>query len=109
MVTDYCVVLITTPDEELARRIGDLLIARQLGACVQAMPIDSTYRWSSEIHHEDEVLLLVKTRTALLDELIEHVREAHIYDAPEIIALPIIGGSADYLNWVDDQTRPVYR
>ena len=53
--------------------------------------------------------MLVKTRTALLDHLVEQVRNMHVYDAPEIVALPIIGGSADYLNWVDTETRPVYR
>ncbi|NLH70787.1 MAG: divalent-cation tolerance protein CutA, partial [Brooklawnia sp.] len=60
-------------------------------------------------HHVSEVLMMVKTRTALLDQLVEQVREMHVYDAPEIVALPIIGGSADYLNWVDAETRPVYR
>lgn len=109
MSSEFCVVLITTGDEQLAKRIADRLIELRLGACVQMTTIESTYRWSSEVHHEPEVLMLVKTRTALLDELIEQVREVHIYDAPEIIALPIIGGSADYLNWVDDQTRPIYR
>lgn len=107
--TDYCVVLITTPEEGLAERISDLLIEQNLGACVQTTPISSVYRWSSEVHHENEILMLVKTRTALIDELVEQVREMHVYDAPEIIALPLIGGSPDYLNWVDAQTRPVYR
>lgn len=105
----YCVVMITTPDKSLASRIGDMLISKHLGACVQVSEIDSTYRWSSEVHHEREMLMLVKTRTALLNELIDQVREMHVYDAPEIVALPIIGGSADYLNWMDAQTRPAYR
>ncbi len=109
MNTDYCVVLITTPDEGLAHRIADLLVTENLAACVQTAPIDSIYRWSSEIHRHPEVLLLVKTRTAVLPELIAAVRELHVYDAPEIVALPIVGGAADYLNWVDDQTRPVHR
>lgn len=107
--TDCCVVMITTPDRGLANRIADMLIAKRLGACVQVTEVDSTYRWSSEVHHDPEVLMLVKTRTALLPELVEQVREMHVYDAPEIVALPIIGGSPDYLNWVDAETRPVYR
>ena len=107
--SDCCVVLITTPDEALATRIADMLIEKRLGACVQVTRVGSTYRWSSEVHHEAEVLMLVKTRTALLDHLVEQVRDMHVYDAPEIVALPIIGGSADYLNWVDTETRPVYR
>ena len=107
--TECCVVMITTPDEALAARIADMLIAKRLGACVQVTRVDSTYRWSSEVHHEEEVLMLVKTRTALLAEIAEQVREVHVYGAPEIVALPIIGGSSDYLNWVDAETRPVYR
>lgn len=109
MTTPFCVVMITTPDRGLASRIADLLIAKRLGACVQVTTVDSTYRWSSEVHHEEEVLMLVKTRTELLDELSAQVREMHVYDAPEIVALPIIGGSADYLHWVDKETRPIYR
>ena len=107
--SDCCVVLITTPDEALATRIADMLIEKRLGACVQVTRVGSTYRWSSEVHHEQELLILVKTRTALLDEIAEQVREMHVYDAPEIVALPIIGGAADYLHWVDSETRPIYR
>lgn len=107
--TDLCVVMITTPDQALAARIADMLIERRLGACVQVTDIRSTYRWSSEVHHEDEVLMLVKTRTALIDQLVSQVRDMHVYDAPEIVALPIIGGSPDYLHWMDAETRPVYR
>lgn len=109
MTTDFCLVLITTPDQALATRIADALIDNFLAACVQTTDINSTYRWSSEVHRGDEVLLLVKTRTAVLDELITMVRDLHVYDAPEIVALPIIGGSSDYLHWVDAQTRPAYR
>lgn len=106
---EFCVVMITTPDEGLATRIADMLIDKNLAACVQRTNVDSTYRWSSEVHHESEVLMFIKTRTALLDELVSQVREMHVYDAPEIVAMPIIGGSPDYLHWVDAQTRPVYR
>lgn len=106
---EFCLVMITTPDEALAERISNQLIELNLAACVQTTGVQSRYRWSSEVHDHPEVLLLVKTRTELLDELIEQVREVHVYDAPEIVALPIIGGSADYLNWVDKQTRPSYR
>ncbi len=106
---EFCVVMITTPDQGLAKRIADMLIDQNLAACVQRTSIDSTYRWSSEVHHDSEILMLIKTRTALLDQIIEQVREMHVYDAPEIVAMPIIGGSPDYLHWMGAQTRPVYR
>lgn len=106
---EFCVVMITTPDEGLANRIADMLIDKNLAACVQRTTVGSTYRWSSEVHHDVEVLMWIKTRTALLDELVAQVREMHVYDAPEIVAMPVIGGSPDYLHWVDKETRPVYR
>lgn len=109
MTTEYCLVMITTPSEGLASHIADALVDRYLAACVQTTHISSTYRWSSEVHHEGELLLLVKTRTELLDQIIEAVRDLHVYDAPEIIALPIIGGSADYLHWVGAETHRPHR
>lgn len=109
MEANYCLVMITTPDEALASKIGTSLVSDGLAACAQTTTINSTYRWSSELHSHPEILVLLKTRTALLDSLIERVRDLHSYDAPEIVALPIIGGSADYLNWIDAQTRPAWR
>ena len=105
----HVVVLTTAFSETEAKTLANQIVEERLGACVQVTRVGSTYRWSSEVHHVSEVLMLVKTRTALLDHLVEQVRDMHVYDAPEIVALPIIGGSADYLNWVDTETRPVYR
>jgi periplasmic divalent cation tolerance protein len=60
--------------------------------------------WQGKIDYTDEALLIVKTKSPLLEELIELVKRNHSYDVPEIIALPIIGGNRDYLQWLDDET-----
>ncbi|MDD5433809.1 MAG: divalent cation tolerance protein CutA, partial [Nitrospira sp.] len=60
--------------------------------------------WEGKTDHASEVLLIVKSKRALLEKIIEHVKEIHSYTVPEIIALPLIGGSDDYLQWIEDNT-----
>lgn len=100
-------VMITTPSIEVASRIADALLAAELVACVNILPaIQSHYCWQGEIHHDDEVLMMAKTRRALFgQDFINTVRRHHPYDVPEMIALPILDGSPDYLGWIDEVTR----
>jgi periplasmic divalent cation tolerance protein len=76
-------------------------------ACVNVMtPVTSLYTWEGEINRDEEMLLIVKSRADLFEEdLIPAVKAVHPYDVPEIIALPIIMGSEDYLGWIKDVTR----
>ena len=67
--------------------------------------ITSFFWWSGKIHESDEVLLLVKTKKKVLRKLIKRMKESHQYENPEVIALPIIGGSKDYTKWIEDETR----
>ena len=100
--TDRIVVLITTASEEEAHKIAKLLLKEKKAACVNIVPrVDSLFHWKGEIDSAHESLLLVKTRASLLPEVISLVKQAHSYDVPEIIALPIIGGSEEYLTWLD--------
>lgn len=95
------VVMITAGDRTEAEHIAELLIERRLAACVQILPeMVSIYRWQDAVERSSEHLLLVKTTLARFDELEGEVRAAHSYDTPEIIALPIIDGSRDYLAWL---------
>jgi periplasmic divalent cation tolerance protein len=87
-----------------ADRIADALVERRLAACVQQVPIRSTYRWEGEVQHDDEILLLVKTRADRFDGVASVVRELHSYDLPAITAVPIVHGSTDYLAWIDAET-----
>ena len=95
-------VMITTPTREVGRQIADVLLAGQLAACVNIVsPITSLYIWGGEVHNDEESLLIVKTREDLFtDGLIPAVRANHPYEVPEIIAIPIILGLGDYLDWI---------
>jgi periplasmic divalent cation tolerance protein len=100
--TNSVVVLITAGSEEEAHKIAKLLINEKKAACVNIMPkIDSLFRWEGKLDSACESLLLVKTRALLLSEIISLVKEVHGYEVSEIIALPIIGGSKEYLKWLD--------
>ena len=99
-------VLSTAPDQETARKIADALLSRRLAACVNILPgLVSLYRWEGEVQKDQEVQLLIKTRTSLLkDDLIPLIKELHPYQVPELISLPIVGGSEDYLDWIREET-----
>lgn len=104
--TEYCVVLVTTDGQVEGKRIADRLLETRLAACVNVVPhVSSWFWWQGKIDAGDESLLVIKTRRALLEELAKVVREAHSYDVPEIIALPIVWGSQSYLDWMGEQVR----
>ena len=102
-------VLVTAPDLDTGERIARGLLEGQLAAYVNISPgLVSLYRWEGEIQRDPEVLLLIKTRRELLtDQLIPAVQELHPYQLPEIIALPIIGGERNYLDWILQETRGI--
>lgn len=101
------VVLMTAANGEEAVRLADLLIGAHLAACVQILPqMESVYRWQGKIERQPEILLLVKTTRSKFDELEREVRALHSYDTPEIIALPIVAGSAPYLEWLRASLKP---
>ncbi len=97
----YLVVLVTVSDGEQARRIANELLDRRKAACVNIVPsVSSLFWWRGELNSAQENLLIIKTKASLLDEIITLVCQAHSYDVPEIIALPIVGGNQDYLQWL---------
>jgi periplasmic divalent cation tolerance protein len=104
MDDSHIVVLITAPSMEVAKETSASLLESRLAACVNIVPqVLSIYKWEGEIHEDTEVLLIVKTRREVFaDQLISAVKSTHPYDVPEIIALPIIAGAKDYLNWIDE-------
>ena len=103
----FIIVLITTPSREVAEKIANILLEKKLAACVNLMaPIFSLYTWEGEVNRDDEVLLIVKSKSDLFQsDLVAVVQDVHPYDVPEIIALPILMGSTNYLAWIDEVTK----
>ncbi len=105
-LSQYVVIFVTASSDEEAQRIGRALIEEKLVACSNiASSIRSFYWWKGEICDETEVLLIAKSTQDQLEEIIKKVKELHSYEVPEIIALPILGGSKDYLNWIEEETK----
>lgn len=104
-MTEFVVVLITASKEEEAAEIARDLVNSGLAACVNIIKnVRSIYRWHGKTEDEAEVLMAVKTRRELFGELEKKVRELHSYQVPEIIALPVVEGSGDYLRWLKEET-----
>lgn len=101
MSDDAIVVFMTAANGEEATRLAEMLVGAHLAACVQILPeIESVYRWQGKIERSSEVLLLAKTTRGKFDDLEREVRALHSYDTPEIVAVPIVTGSASYLEWL---------
>ena len=103
-MADHVQVLTTVDSEEAAERLAHGMVDARLAACVQVVgPVSSVYRWQGAVQAEQEWQCLAKTTAGRLDALVEHLKAHHPYDLPEIVATPIVGGSADYLRWVSEQ------
>jgi periplasmic divalent cation tolerance protein len=101
---NYIVVFITTNDTQEAEKIAQLLLKRRQAACVNIVPqVDSRFWWQDKLHSASESLLIVKSKASLLKDIEKSVKKAHSNDVPEIIAMPVIGGSRDYLEWLDSE------
>jgi periplasmic divalent cation tolerance protein len=106
-MSDYIQIVTTVERREDADRIVLALVEARLAACVQvAGPITSTYRWRGKIETAQEWQCWAKTRRGLYNEVEQAIRRIHPYEVPEILALPILAGSADYLAWLEAELRP---
>jgi len=100
VLSDCIVLMCAAGTRDEAAAIATALVEARLAACVQLMPIESVYRWQGAIERADEVMLHAKTTAACLAEAEALIRAHHSYALPEIVAVPIVGGSADYLDWL---------
>jgi periplasmic divalent cation tolerance protein len=101
------VVYVTAPSMEVAKMLSRLLLVEQVAACVNISPkVVSMYKWDGKVEEEEEVLVMIKTRTSLVGRLTWLVKGAHPYDVPEVIAMPLdmVRGNVDYLQWVTGST-----
>lgn len=105
-MADYIMITTTTDSREEAERLAALMVDERLCACAQVEgPINSFYRWQGKVENDVEWRCLFKTKTSLFPEFESILKENHSYDVPQLVAVTITNGSADYLEWLDNETR----
>ena len=98
-------VYITAKNKKEARKIGQALVKARLAAGVNIIDkISSIYRWKGRIRNKTEAILIAKTKKSLVKKLIEKVKALHSYACPCIVAIPIIDGNLNFLDWVQKET-----
>ena len=103
----HVAVCVTAPSAAEAEAIGRALVEARLAASVNIVPqVSSLYRWEGALREAGEAMLWAKTRADLVAPLTARVKALHSYACPCVIALPITGGNADYLAWIDAETLP---
>ena len=104
--TDKIVILVTSDNKEEAGKIADMLVSHRIAACVNIVPeVNSTFWWQGQTDTARELLLIIKSKASLLSQITELIKEVHSYEVPEVIALPIVGGNDDYLDWIDNEVQ----
>ena len=107
MRPDCCVIMVAAKDAEEGNALANQLVKQGLAACVQQLPIRSTYRWDGEVVNDSEILLLIKTTQARYDDVERVVSETHSYDVPEILRVDLAGGSGPYVAWLRESVVPL--
>jgi periplasmic divalent cation tolerance protein len=103
--SEYSLIIATFPDKASAKTTAKLLVEKRLAACAQLFQIESIYLWKGEICDENEVMLFIKSRTALFDEIAAAIKKSHTYEVPEIVQIPLTDGLPAYLQWIADCTE----
>jgi periplasmic divalent cation tolerance protein len=104
-MSSYTVVYVTAANRDQALAIGRALVEARLAACTNILPgVTSIYRWEGAVQQDDEVALLAKTRSGLVDALVAKVLELHTYSCPCVVALPIVAGNPAFLEWIGAET-----
>ena len=100
------VILITCANRREAERIARQLVKQKLVACVNVIDkIKSIFWWQNKIDSASEVLLIAKSKKSMMTKVIKQVKSLHSYQVPEVIALPIVAGNKDYINWINESIR----
>lgn len=98
----HIIIRITIDSEEGAKSIANELLKNKLIACANISSTSSTYWWKGEIEDNDEFVIMVKTKANLFKKIEKFVKEFHPYEIPCIVALPIVEGNKEYLDWIDE-------
>lgn len=102
---DVVLVYATFPSQDEAERVGGDLVDRRIAAYVNiGPPITSLYIWKARRQRETECVMIAKTRSALADTLVAEITRLHPYETPAVLVLPVLGGSAAFLDWIAQQT-----
>jgi periplasmic divalent cation tolerance protein len=105
-MTDKIVILSTASSEEEAARLAQTLVDGRLAACVNIVPrMRSFYRWKGAVESAEEWLLVIKSSRALFSEVCGVLEKQHSYEVPEAVAIPIVDGAANYLDWLDQNLQ----
>ena len=104
----YLLILCTTPNKEEAERISRILLEKKIVACTNIISeVNSFFLWKRNLDNSKESLILIKTLDKLYNEVERVIKENHQYEIPEIISFRIERGSKDYLNWMDEELKPL--
>ena len=102
--SDMCEVTITAPDARWLNRFAGKLVEDRLGAAAHLTEIRTIYWWQGDMHEATEWRVALHTRLDLVPHIVERTNREHPYDVPCIVATPLIGGSARYLDWIEQET-----
>ncbi|MBC8185202.1 divalent-cation tolerance protein CutA [candidate division KSB1 bacterium] len=106
MNPEFVLILVTAADTAEAELISQTLVEKKLVACCSIVnPVSSIFHWKGNIDRETEVLMILKSVKSHFNKIVKEVQKLHSYETPEIIAIPIIAGSEDYLNWIKNETK----
>jgi len=104
--TEICALLTTAPDEGIAATLARTLVEERLAACVNVIPgVRSFYRWQGALQNDSEVVLIIKSQRNRSQALAARIKDLHPYELPEVLELPVCGGSPAYLDWIATETR----
>ena len=101
---EYCMTLTTCPNTKEAQCLAEKLVEEKLAACVQLSDIQSYYVWKNQACAEPEVRLTIKTRAQLYPLVAEFIKKQHRYEVPQMIQVPVTNGSAEFLEWIRQNT-----
>lgn len=101
-MSEFCIITVTYPSEDEARRIADILLDEKLAACIQMYNIKSSYIWEGKITNDTEVIIHIKTKSSLYSKIEKLIKQKHCYKVPEILKIPVINGLKVYLDWIEE-------